>query len=263
MLTRMTQRIIAAPKLVLTLTVVVLALCGAYGLGAADKMLAGGYEDPGAESSHARDVLADEFAQGGMQFVIKLDARPGTDATTDPQVIAARDEILAILDGKATATGGYVEQPILTVWNSPNLAGELLSTDRSSTQNRHGDLRRRRARAGQREGTGRSHRLRAARRADPDGRHGAGSTATINAQTTKDLCHRRSDRHPDQLPPAHRGVRRGRGGRAPGPRRRRGDRRHPGSPAPDRGFRRCVDLRAEPDDGDGPGPGDRLHAAHR
>ncbi|GEE04181.1 hypothetical protein nbrc107696_46270 [Gordonia spumicola] len=83
-LTRMTQRIIAAPKLVLDI--------GRGGPGTLRRlrprcgrqMLAGGYEDPGAESSTARDVAADEFAQGGMQFVIKLDARPGTDATTEP-----------------------------------------------------------------------------------------------------------------------------------------------------------------------------------
>ena len=79
MITRLTERVIAAPKLVLTMVVVVLALCGAYGLGAADKMLAGGFEDPNAESSHARDVLDQQFHRGGATLVVKIDGAVGTD----------------------------------------------------------------------------------------------------------------------------------------------------------------------------------------
>ena len=134
MLARMTERIISAPRAVLAVAVVILALCAVYGAGAAGKMLAGGYEDPGSESTHANNVLRDTFDRGGMQFVVKLDGAPGVDMTVDRNSIAARDEILAIVDGKSVARGGYVQQPVLTVWNSPNLAGELLSTDKSSTQ---------------------------------------------------------------------------------------------------------------------------------
>ncbi|MEJ9078735.1 MMPL family transporter [Gordonia malaquae] len=134
MLARMTERILSAPRAVLAVAVVILALCAVYGAGAAGKMLAGGYEDPGSESTHANNVLRDTFDRGGMQFVVKLDGAPGVDMTVDKNSIATRDEILAIFDGKSVARGGYVQQPVLTVWNSPNLAGELLSTDKSSTQ---------------------------------------------------------------------------------------------------------------------------------
>ncbi|WP_066171307.1 MMPL family transporter [Gordonia hydrophobica] len=128
MITRLAERVVAAPKLVLGLAVVLLALCGAYGLGAADKMLAGGFEDPHAESSHARDVLEQQFHRGGPTLVVKLDGAPGTDLSTSPEAEALGTRIV----GQLEATG-HIEAPILSVWADPGLAGELLSTDKSST----------------------------------------------------------------------------------------------------------------------------------
>ncbi|MCF8571269.1 MMPL family transporter [Gordonia sp. HY002] len=132
MLSRVAERVVAAPRIVLAIAVVILALSGVYGLGAAQKMLSGGFEDPSAESSHATAVLDETFDRGGMQFVVKLDG--DADISTNADAIAARDEILAILDAKSVARGGYVQQPVMTVWNTPDLAGELLSTDKTSTQ---------------------------------------------------------------------------------------------------------------------------------
>ncbi|MGB3885181.1 MMPL family transporter [Gordonia sp. (in: high G+C Gram-positive bacteria)] len=129
MLTRLTERVVAAPKLVLGLAVVLLALCGLYGLGAADKMLAGGYEDPGAESSQARDILDQQFNRGGPSLVVKIDGPAGVDISTDPKAKQLGESIIADL-----SKTGYVQEPILNVWANPGLAGELLSTDRTSTQ---------------------------------------------------------------------------------------------------------------------------------
>ncbi len=129
MLERLTRRVIAAPKLVLSLTLVLLVAAGIYGAGAAGKMLAGGYEDPGSESTHASQVLDEVFGQAGAQVVIKLDGPSGTDMATDPAAQAVGTEIADRL-----ATLDYVQQPVLTVWNSPQLAGELLSRDKTSTQ---------------------------------------------------------------------------------------------------------------------------------
>ncbi|WOC11375.1 MMPL family transporter [Gordonia sp. MP11Mi] len=132
MFARLAQRVVAAPRIVLSIAVILIALSGVYGLGAAQKMLSGGFEDPSAESSHANQVLDEKFDRGGMQFTIKLDG--AADMSTDPDALAARDEILAILDRESVADGGYVQQPVLTVWTSPDLAGELLSADKTSTQ---------------------------------------------------------------------------------------------------------------------------------
>ncbi|EGD56416.1 MMPL family transporter [Gordonia neofelifaecis] len=128
MLTRLTRGVVAAPKLVLGLAVVVLALCGVYGLGAADRMLAGGYDDPHAESSQARDILDQHFHRGGATVVVKIDGPPGTDMSTSPQAAAVGRKITAELDA-----AGYVQQPILSIWANPGLVGELLSRDKAST----------------------------------------------------------------------------------------------------------------------------------
>ena len=128
MITRLTERVVAAPKAVLVLVVALLALCGAYGLGAADKMLAGGFEDPHSESSQARDVLDSQFHRGGATVVVKIDGAPGSDVSTDPTAAALGKKLI----GELEATG-YIQKPILDVWSDPGLAGELLSRDKTST----------------------------------------------------------------------------------------------------------------------------------
>ncbi|UQE76029.1 MMPL family transporter [Gordonia sp. PP30] len=129
MLDSLTRRVIAAPRLVLSLAVVLLIAAGLYGAGAASKMLPGGYEDPGAESTHATSVLDDVFGQGGPQVVFKLDGPAGTDMATDPAARAVGQQILDRLE-----TTSWVQKPVLSIWSSPELAGELLSRDKSSTQ---------------------------------------------------------------------------------------------------------------------------------
>ncbi|MFT3663310.1 MAG: MMPL family transporter [Gordonia sp. (in: high G+C Gram-positive bacteria)] len=129
MLESLTRRVIAAPKLVLTLTVILLIAAGIDGAGAAAKMLPGGHEDPGAESTHATEVLSDVFQQAGSQTVIKLDGPAGTDMSTDPVAKAVGKELTDRL-----AEIEWVQEPVLTIWNSPQLAAELLSRDKTSTQ---------------------------------------------------------------------------------------------------------------------------------
>ncbi|MGB3695837.1 MAG: MMPL family transporter [Gordonia sp. (in: high G+C Gram-positive bacteria)] len=129
MLTRLTHLVAAAPRLVLGLAVVLLALCGLYGLGAADKMLAGGFEDPNAESSHARAILDQNFDRGGASLVVKIDGPRGTDMSTSPAAEAVGRRIVADLEAT-----GFVQRPILDIWANPGLAGELLSRDKGSTQ---------------------------------------------------------------------------------------------------------------------------------
>ncbi|MBY4570299.1 MMPL family transporter [Gordonia sp. LUNF6] len=129
MLTGLTRRVVGAPRLVLGVAVVLLALCGFYGLGAADKMLAGGYDDPHAESSQARDVLDREFHRGGADVVVKIDGPAGTDMATSGAAAEVGRKIVGELEA-----AGYVQKPILSIWSNPGLAGELLSRDKTSTQ---------------------------------------------------------------------------------------------------------------------------------
>ena len=76
---RMTRFVIAVPRRVLIVAVVLLALCGVYGFGAAQHLLSGGYSDPNSESAQAQQVLDDTFERGGVQVVLKLDGPPGMD----------------------------------------------------------------------------------------------------------------------------------------------------------------------------------------
>ncbi len=128
MLDRLTRQVIAAPKAVLTLAAMLLIAMGLYGLGAAEKMLAGGYEDPAGESTHAVKVIHEVFGQGGAEVIIKLDGPIGIDMAADPAARTVADDVIAQLEAT-----GFVQQPILTIWNSPQLAAELLSRNKQST----------------------------------------------------------------------------------------------------------------------------------
>ncbi|MFT3715817.1 MAG: MMPL family transporter [Gordonia sp. (in: high G+C Gram-positive bacteria)] len=128
MLERLTRRVIAAPKIVLGLAVVLLVAAGLYGMGVGDRMLPGGFEDPNSESTHANTVIDQQFKQGGLPIIIKLDGKPGTDMSTDPTAAAVGKEIVGQLQGL-----GYVQQPISTIWSAPQQSAELLSKDKTST----------------------------------------------------------------------------------------------------------------------------------
>ena len=128
MLERLTRRVIAAPKTVLVLAAVLLVAMGAYGFGAAEKMLPGGFEDPNSESTHAIKALDEIFGNGGAQVIVKLDGPVGMDMLTDPAARKTGDEVIKQLQGT-----GFVQEPIITVWNTPRLESELLSRDKSST----------------------------------------------------------------------------------------------------------------------------------
>ena len=127
MLVRMTRFVIAVPRRVLIVAVVLLALCGVYGFGAAQHLLSGGYSDPNSESAQAQQVLDDTFERGGVQVVLKLDGPPGMDMAQDATARAVGTELIRELDQL-----DYVQQPILSVWTSPTLRSELVSRDGSS-----------------------------------------------------------------------------------------------------------------------------------
>ncbi|MCH5642075.1 MMPL family transporter [Gordonia sp. ABSL49_1] len=127
MLVRMTRSIIAMPRRVLLVAVVLLALCGVYGIGAAQHLLSGGYSDPNSESTQAEKVLDETFNRGGVQVVVKLDGPAGMNMATDPAARAVGGDIVRELSATE-----YVQQPILAVWTSPSLSSSLVSRDGSS-----------------------------------------------------------------------------------------------------------------------------------
>ncbi|GAA3726090.1 MMPL family transporter [Gordonia hankookensis] len=125
---RLTRLIIKAPRAVLAVGVLVLALAGLYGAPAAHHLLAGGYSDPNSGSARADQVLDETFHRGGLQVVIKLDGPAGMNMATDP---VARQVGTGIVDELERRDD--VQSPILSIWQNPNLAPALVSRDSTST----------------------------------------------------------------------------------------------------------------------------------
>ncbi|MYR06326.1 MMPL family transporter [Gordonia sp. SID5947] len=125
---RMTQLIIKAPRVVLAAAVLVLALAGLYGATAAQHLLAGGYSDPNSGSARADRILDETFGRGGLQVVVKLDGPSGMNMASDP---AARDVGTGIVEELERRDD--VQNPILSVWQNPDLAPALVSRDSTST----------------------------------------------------------------------------------------------------------------------------------
>ncbi|GAB20449.1 hypothetical protein GOEFS_115_00890 [Gordonia effusa NBRC 100432] len=127
MLVRLTRVVIGAPKIVLIGALIVLVLAGVFGAGAAKGLLAGGYSDPHSESERANTILDEEFARGGLQVVVKLDAAPNVDMATDPTARRVGEQVIGELKKLP-----YVQQPILSVWHNPAAAGALKSREGNS-----------------------------------------------------------------------------------------------------------------------------------
>ncbi|BBX18630.1 membrane protein [Mycolicibacterium duvalii] len=90
-----------------------------FGAPVAKHLSPSGFQDPGAESSHAAALLADKFGQGDVQLVIMVSSDAGIDSAA---VRDAADDIVAMLrDNPHVAT-------IDSAWTSP--AADLVSTDR-------------------------------------------------------------------------------------------------------------------------------------
>ena len=117
---RLTRAIIAAPKRVLLIALVLFIGAGIYGVGAAKDLLAGGFSDPTSESAVADKMLDQRFDRGGLQVVIKLDTELGTDISTDSAATAVGRQIIDELK-----TIDYVQDPILSIWDQPQLEAGL------------------------------------------------------------------------------------------------------------------------------------------
>ncbi|CAN5729255.1 MMPL family transporter [soil metagenome] len=95
MLARLGTTVVRRRQLVLALSVVAFAVAGALGGGVADRLSAGGFEDPDAESTRATDALLEEFGAGSPNFVLLVSAPDGS--VDDPAVAAAGQALTAEL----------------------------------------------------------------------------------------------------------------------------------------------------------------------
>jgi putative drug exporter of the RND superfamily len=78
MLERLARLLLRRRLLVLVAAIAVVGLAGVFGSGVVDKLRSGGFEDPAASSTRAREALADVFHTGEPNLVLLATANHGT-----------------------------------------------------------------------------------------------------------------------------------------------------------------------------------------
>lgn len=121
----MLQRIallgIAAPRRVTAVAALLMIAAAVFGVPVAQKLSAGGFQDPHAESSRATQLLTEKFGQSDQQLLILLTASDGVDAE---RARAAGAEIVDHLDGSPWVLS------VTSPWTAPPAAAaELVSRD--------------------------------------------------------------------------------------------------------------------------------------
>ncbi|MFI6855379.1 MMPL family transporter [Streptomyces sp. NPDC050416] len=120
MINRLAGFAIRAPKRVLALVLLAFVLCGGLGSKVPDRLLAGGFQDPGAESTRAANVLADEFGLSGAQFLFAIESASG--ATDAKATARAKDIVAGMRDDSRVQT-------VVSPWTGPQGGAHLISRD--------------------------------------------------------------------------------------------------------------------------------------
>jgi RND superfamily putative drug exporter len=98
-LERLSKVLVRRRRLVWVGAVVFVVVAGAMGGGVADRLSTGGFTDPGAESTEARELLRQEFGQQDPNLVVVLTAKDGT--VTDADNAAAGSAYTRKLAGES------------------------------------------------------------------------------------------------------------------------------------------------------------------
>ncbi|GLP74572.1 membrane protein [Mycobacterium antarcticum] len=121
MLQRIALLAIDAPRRVLGVAALVMVAAAVFGIPAANSLLAGGFQDPTAESSRAAQMLADEFGQPAVQMIVMVTSPDGVDGSA---ARAAGLDVVDRLERSPDVVG------LVSAWTvPPSAAAELISTD--------------------------------------------------------------------------------------------------------------------------------------
>jgi len=101
---RLAHRTVRHRKLILVVTGLFVVVAGVLGAGVFDKLKSGGFEDPGAESTEAADLLEERFGAGDPDLVLLVTAPDG--ATVDDAPVAAAGTALT---AELAATDGVLQ----------------------------------------------------------------------------------------------------------------------------------------------------------
>jgi len=123
-LQRIATTAIAAPRRILVVAALVMIAAGIFGIPVANKLSAGGFQDPTAESALATQLLADKFHRGDMQLVIAVTAEAPGGRADGGRAREVGTEIVSEL--KASP---YVTE-VTSAWTAPpSAAAALVSKD--------------------------------------------------------------------------------------------------------------------------------------
>ncbi len=120
MLTRTARLVVAAPRRIIGIAMVLMIAAGFFGIPAAMSLSAGGFVDPTSESARAAATLAEKFNQGDMQLVLLVSSESG--AATQGAAAAVGTEI-----ARQLSQSPFVSQ-VTSPWGARPAAG-LLSSD--------------------------------------------------------------------------------------------------------------------------------------
>ncbi|WP_082966547.1 MMPL family transporter [Mycolicibacter sinensis] len=124
MLHRMALLALAAPRRVLALAFLVMIAAAVFGIPVADKLSAGGFQDPNSESAQATRLLTDRFGQSEQQLLILISAPGG--ANSEPARSVGTD-----IAGKLQQSPFIYN--VTSPWTGPPSAtSRLISADGSS-----------------------------------------------------------------------------------------------------------------------------------
>jgi RND superfamily putative drug exporter len=90
MLAKLTRVTVARPKTILISALLLILICGGASSGITKRLTAGGYEERGAESHKAEQILEKDLGQGTPNLILMVTDRRGAD---DPAVTAAGQAI--------------------------------------------------------------------------------------------------------------------------------------------------------------------------
>jgi RND superfamily putative drug exporter len=115
---------IAAPRRVLACAAVVMVFAAVFGIPVAKTLSAGGFQDPGSESSKASRLLTEKFAQGDMQMLVTVTSPDGIESRGATDVA---NEIVEHLEHSPHVAN------VASAWTVPPAAAkELTSKDGTS-----------------------------------------------------------------------------------------------------------------------------------
>jgi RND superfamily putative drug exporter len=125
-LDRLATVVIRRRRLVLAVTGVLLGLAAVVGGGVANRLSAGGFTDPGVESSRAADVLEHTFGQGDPNVVLVVAAAGGVDRPADVRAGRALTARLADEPG-VTQVVSYWTEPVAALRSHDGSAALVLA----------------------------------------------------------------------------------------------------------------------------------------